>query len=220
MKLYSLYIMYALFLLFGLGCDEGKIYPDETVDSGRTATVSLSFTGLKAWPKENMLSLCAFGEDKSKPLQTQRISKPAEDGKRLKLRLNNVTPDTRSIEVAVISRGLRLVYSYYTSPVDDSDEPLNLSVGELDCLSCHGGGSGLAGQLDLRDDVAYKSLVNVKAPLSEEGKNYVTPGDINDSFLLDILEDNPVHKDMFNSSGKQEVLALIQGWILGGALDN
>ena len=211
MKLYSLYIMYALFLLFGLGCDEGKIYPDETVDSGRTATVSLSFTGLKAWPKENMLSLCAFGEDKSKPLQTQRISKPAEDGKRLKLRLNNVTPDTRSIEVAVISRGLRLVYSYYASPVDDSDEPLDLSVG---------GGSGLAGQLDLRDDVAYKSLVNVKAPLSEEGKNYVTPGDINDSFLLDILEDNPVHKDMFNSSGKQEVLALIQGWILGGALDN
>ena len=34
------------------------------------------------------------------------------------------------------------------------------------------------------------------------------------------VEDNPVHKDMFNSSGKQEVLALIQGWILGGALDN
>ena len=185
--------MYALFLLFGLGCDEGKIYPDETVDSGRTATVSLSFTGLKAWPKENMLSLCAFGEDKSKPLQTQRISKPAEDGKRLKLRLNNVTPDTRSIEVAVISRGLRLVYSYYTSPVDDSDEPLDLSVGELDlasfkrvqaqvfdlnCLSCHGGGSGLAGQLDLRDDVAYKSLVNVKAPLSEEGKNYVSSAKI------------------------------------------
>ena len=181
------------------------------------------------------ISLCAFGEDKSKPLQTQRISKPAEDGKRLKLRLNNVTPDTRSIEVAVISRGLRLVYSYYTSPVDDSDEPLDLSVGELDlasfkriqaqvfdlnCLSCHGGGSGLAGQLDLRDDVAYKSLVNVKAPLSEEGKNYVTPGNINNSFLLDILENNPVHKDMFNSSGKQEVLALIQGWILGGALDN
>ena len=118
--------------------------------------------------------------------------------------------------------------------MDDSDEPLDLSVGELDlasfkriqaqvfdlnCLSCHGGGSGLAGQLDLRDDVAYKSLVNVKAPLSEEGKNYVTPGNINNSFLLDILENNPVHKDMFNSSGKQEVLALIQGWILGGALD-
>ena len=105
-----------------------------------------------------MLSLCAFGEDKSKPLQTQRISKPAEDGKRLKLRLNNVTPDTRSIEVAVISRGLRLVYSYYTSPVDDSDEPLDLSVGELDlasfkrvqaqvfdlnCLSCRWRGIGI-----------------------------------------------------------------------------
>ena len=78
----------------------------------------------------------------------------------------------------------------------------------------------MACHLDIMDDVAYKSLVNVKAPLSEEGKNYVTPGNINNSFLLDILENNPVHKDMFNSSGKQEVLALIQGWILGGALDN
>ena len=47
MKRYRQYIMYAVLLLFGLGCDEGKIYPDETVDSGRTATVSLSFTGLK-----------------------------------------------------------------------------------------------------------------------------------------------------------------------------
>lgn len=131
MKRYSQYIMYALFLLFGLGCDEGKIYPDETVIPGEPATVSLSFTGRKLGRRRIMLSLCAFGEDKSKPLQTQRISKPAEDGKKLKLRLNNITPDTRSIEVAVISRGLRLVYSYYTSPVDDSDESLDLSVGEL-----------------------------------------------------------------------------------------
>ena len=104
-------------------------------------------------------------------------------------------------------------------------EPLDLSVGELDlvsfkrvqaqvfdlnCLSCHGGGDRDWPVSWILGTMAYKSLVNVKAPLSEEGKNYVTPGDINDSFLLDILEDNPVHKDMFNSSGKQEVLALIK----------
>lgn len=88
------------------------------------------------------------------------------------------------------------------------------------CLSCHGESTSLAGNLDLRPEVAYKSLVNVKAPMSEEGKNYVTPNSINNSYLLEILEDNPIHKDMFNSAGKREIIALIQTWIQGGALDN
>lgn len=50
----GLYILAALFII---SCDEGKIYPDDTVDSGRTATVTLTFDGLGAWPKKNYLSL-------------------------------------------------------------------------------------------------------------------------------------------------------------------
>lgn len=41
----GLYILAALFII---SCDEGKIYPDDTVDSGRTATVTLTFDGLGA----------------------------------------------------------------------------------------------------------------------------------------------------------------------------
>ena len=72
----------------------------------------------------------------------------------------------------------------------------------------------------LRENTAYKSLVNVKAPVSEEGMNYVTPGDPHNSFILEILEENPIHKDMFNSTGKQEILALIKTWIQEGAPNN
>lgn len=225
-----------LLLLLFMGCDEGTIYPDETpIDSGRTATVTVSFFDLKAWPKKNYLSLSAFGEDKSQPLLAKRISKPTAEGSKLTIKLNDLKAETKTIEIAVISNGQKLIYSYFTYPVEEMKDEIDIPVGDLrlgsfnrvqsqvfdlNCLSCHGTGNGLAGGLDLRDGVAYKSLVNVKAPISEDGKNYVTPGDLNDCYLLDVLENNSRHKDMFNSSGKQEVLGLIQGWILGGALDN
>ena len=38
--------------------------------------------------------------------------------------------------------------------------------------------------------------------------------------LIDILEDNEYHKDMFNSTGKQEILGLIKTWIDAGAENN
>ena len=79
---------------------------------------------------------------------------------------------------------------------------------------------GLAGYSYNAQYVQKQEIKHFTAFFSVTGKMLNTQNDINDSFLLDILEDNPVHKDMFNSSGKQEVLALIQGWILGGALDN
>ena len=235
MKRYSKYIIYTLLLLVGIGCDDGRIYPEEEVETGRSAVVTVSFKNLKAWPKENMISLCSFGEDRTQPLQTQRISKPTSENKVFHLTLNNVTPETRSVEIAVISRGLRLIYSYYATEVSSASDKIELSIDKIDlasfkriqaqvfdkaCLSCHGESTSLAGQLDLRPKVSYKSLVNVQAPMSKEGKNYVTPKSINNSYLLDILEDNPIHSDMFNSAGKQEIIALIQAWILGGALDN
>lgn len=226
----------SLFLLLFAGCDEGTIYPDDTIDSGRTASVTVTFNGINAWPKENYLSLAAFGEDAQIPLLTKRISKPTLEGKERTIKLNNLSPETKSIEIAIVSNGKKLIYSYHSHPVEKNEDHLDLDFGVLDlasfdriqsqvfktsCLSCHGeSSSGLSGKLDLRKEAAYKALVNVEAPLSKDGKNYVTPGNPNNSFLLDILEDNPIHKDMFNSYGKQEVVGLIETWIKRGAADN
>lgn len=235
MKPNNLYLLCILWSLFCAGCDEGSIYPDKTIDTGHTATVTVTFTGLDAWPEENTLSLCAFKEDRSTPVLSKRITKPGKEGRQTTLQLNNLPPDTKTIELVVISRGLKVVYSYYSYPIDGTETETKIAVGEVDlanfhriqsqvfdlnCLSCHGGSSTLAGGLDLRDAAAYQALVNVKAPLSPEEKNYVTPETPENSYLLDILEENPYHKDMFNSSGKQEVLGLIETWIKRGASDN
>ena len=56
-------------------------------------------------------------------------------------------------------------------------------------------------------------------PHSAKGKNYVTPGDLNNSYLLDVLEhDN--HIDIFNGAEQREVRALIRTWIKAGAENN
>ena len=47
-----------------------------------------------------------------------------------------------------------------------------------------------------------------------------SPGNAEESYLIDILEDNEYHKDMFNSTGKQEILGLIKAWIDAGAENN
>lgn len=35
------------------GCDDGKIYPDDSIDAGRTVTIQVSFTGVRAYPDYN-----------------------------------------------------------------------------------------------------------------------------------------------------------------------
>ena len=114
MKWHPLYYIGIGLLLYFTACDEGKIYPEEIIDTGRTATLTVTFTGLEAWPRENTLSLCSYSEDKSQPLLSKRITKPTREGKEVTVTLNNLPAETRTIELAVISRGLKEVYAYYT----------------------------------------------------------------------------------------------------------
>ena len=47
---------------------------DSSIDAGRTVTIQVSFTGVRAYPDYNMLTFAAFGEDAHEPLLTQRLS--------------------------------------------------------------------------------------------------------------------------------------------------
>ena len=207
-------------------CDEGKIYPDDTIDSGRTATVTLHFTHLDAWPQKNSMSLIS--------ILVKRILEPSSEAEAVTVTLNNLTENTHSIAVAVVTSGMSLVHAYQSFPINASEESLTLpettievasfsriqtQVFNAKCVMCHGGSTTTAGDLDLTAAKAYNSLINVKAPHSDEGKNYVTPGDLNNSYLLDVLEhDN--HIDIFNGAEQREVRALIRTWIKAGAENN
>ena len=71
-------------------CDEGKIYPDDTIDSGRTATVTLHFTHLDAWPQKNNMSLISLGEDGVTPILVKRILEPSSEAEAVTVTLNNL----------------------------------------------------------------------------------------------------------------------------------
>ena len=175
-----------------------------------------------------------LGEDGVTPILVKRILEPSSEAEAVTVTLNNLNGNTRSIAVAVITSGMSLVHAYQSFPVNASDESLTLpettievasfsriqtQVFNAKCVMCHGGSTTTAGDLDLTAAKAYQSLINVKAPHSAKGKNYVTPGDLNNSYLLDVLEhDN--HIDIFNGAEQREVRALIRTWIKAGAENN
>jgi hypothetical protein len=181
------------------------------------------------------VTVAVIGEDGSTITLTKRINKPSKSDQKVTIRLNNLKENTKSIDIAVISNGQSLIYSYYSFPIDNSMETITLPIENLNlasfdriqkqvfetsCIACHGGSTHISGNLNLTEDKAYAALVNVEAPLSPEKKKYVSPGNAEESYLIDILEDNEYHKDMFNSTGKQEILGLIKTWIDAGAENN
>lgn len=221
--------VFLMALLFS--CDEGKIYPDTTIETGRTATLALSFKGLGAWPKKNYLCFAAFDE-KGAPALVKRILNPNNETEQVKITLNGLPESTKEVGVAVISNGEDVIYTYFTYPAEPAEESVAVPSQVLDlalfdrvqgqvfnqnCVACHGGSTHLSGNLDLTVGKAYSALVEAPAPLSPEGWLYVAPGNPDESYLLEILENNDYHKDMFNSTGKQEVIGLIKTWISEGA---
>jgi mono/diheme cytochrome c family protein len=86
------------------------------------------------------------------------------------------------------------------------------------CVGCHGVG-GNAG-LDLRPDVSHGNLVNI--PSTQSALALIEPEEPDDSWLyLKITGQQNVGSEMPPGSGLDSTAAaLIQTWIMEGALDN
>ncbi|WP_455523512.1 hypothetical protein [Porphyromonas endodontalis] len=223
-------------LLFGLSsCDEGKIYPEEKpIDQGRTASIALHFQNTPAWPLKHTLSIVCLGEDPAKALVNKRLLKASSEEETIYGNLYNIPSETKTIAIAVMSTGGKVVYPFVSFPVEAGDQPLTFPETTIDlasfqriqeqvfnqkCIACHGGSTNAAGDLFLNADRSYAGLVGVKAPHSADGHNYVTPGDPDVSYLVEIFSKKN-HEDIFAGRERSEVLNLIRTWIKEGAGNN
>jgi len=90
-------------------------------------------------------------------------------------------------------------------------------------VGCHdGGGPGLPRSMDLRAGASYGSIVNVAS--QQVGYARVTPGDPDNSYLVDKLEGNQAAGTARMPFGgpflSQGTIDMIRQWITDGALDN
>ena len=216
------------------GCDEGKIYPEETTAHTMFARLDVTLKGKEAWPQKDLIVLAAFGDDASIPVATTVIPEPTAVGSTASVSLG-LTGDEKTLAVSIVTKGTtrQSVYNFYTYPISEFGEEITLPIKEIDlasfgriqkqifdagCAACHGGSTTAAAGLYLTEGKSYDAIVERAASLSGEGKKIVCPGKPDESFIMDILQGDIVrynHSDIFAST--PEFITLMKTWISEGA---
>lgn len=216
-------------------CDDGRIYPDDVIveREGGTVRVSGQVSGQGSWASGYSLVLASFSDD-SEYAKTAKGLSVAADGT-MDLVLSGIPSEVTTIEICAINKLRKRLVSFYRYDYTEQNDTVRIDAGTLDvgmfhavqtnvfdrtCTSCHGGSTSAAAGLYLTAERSYDALVNVPADLSPEGLNYVTPGNVDSSFLHQVLNTDVSaswsmdHIDMITSS---DLLNLVDDWIENGA---
>lgn len=229
-QFYTFYLLAVWSVLFS-SCDDGDLpvaTPEEA--DGFKATMQVSFRGLEAWPSAYDLVFAAYGTDAETPLLSKQIAAPKSESDVVTLSLNGLPDETQALGISLLTKGRKLIYSYYLCPSDGKD--IVLPVDQIDvacfdriqtqvldryCVACHGDSDHAAAGLHLSTGKSYSSLVNQVADLSPEGRYYVLPGSAKKSFLPQILSEDIVRYNHTDVLPEAELLTLINTWIDNGA---
>lgn len=216
------------------GCDEGKIYPEETTTHTMFARLDVTLKGKEAWPQKDLIVLAAFSDDNSLPVATTVIPEPTASSNTASVSLG-LTGSEKMLAVSIVTKGTtrQVLYNFYTYPITEFSEEITLPVKEIDlasfdrvqklifdanCVACHGGSTTAAAGLYLTEGKSYDAIVERAASLSGEGKMIVCPEKPDESFIMDILQSDIVrynHSDIFAST--PEFITLMKTWITEGA---
>lgn len=215
-------------------CDEGKIYPDDTVvgSSGMSVTVKGTFQGCSGYENSDYgIVVAAFKDGDDFAV----VSKPLADGSD-DIVLKNVDPTVSTVEVCVISRLRERVFTVASMAVSPSaGTDLTFNAGDLDvapfavissqiftttCAQCHGATGTAAARLDLMPGAAYGDLVNVPSTVVE-GEMRVKPGDASASTLWQAVATDVSELWKFDHSNLLTSVKydFIREWINSGADD-
>jgi hypothetical protein len=223
-----------MMLLFS--CDSGDIYPKEYErNEGITVSATFVFDNPDAFPNDYPLIFGAFDNEQSTPLASVRVMKP-KNGEPVKVSIDNLSLNATSIMLCLTNLGRQPVFTLFrqdinVATVHDSiiipESTINLVSYEriqilvfeqYTCVSCHQGTTG-AGNLLLTADKSYNALVN-KISSKNPAKNRVTPADINNSFLLDVLEkekdDIGLTQPHTSFVTRNDDIVLLKEWIKNG----
>jgi hypothetical protein len=220
--------------MFLFSCDSGDIYPKEYErNEGITASATFVFDNPNAFPEDYPLIFGAFEDKQSIPLASVRIMKP-KNNEPVKVSIDNLSPDTKFLMLCLTKLGRQPEFTLFEKDINidlagDSivipetniklvsyERIQNLVFEQYTCLSCHGESPG-AGNLLLTADKSYNALVNIVSS-KNPAKNRVTPSDINNSFLLEVLKDENLDLNRPHTGfvTRNDDIVLLKEWIKNG----
>lgn len=229
----SVWILASLPLVCG-GCDDGKIYPDNsTMDTtGFTLTMKGEIEGCSQYDGSGYtVALAAFQEGNEFAVVSKNLSDGADD-----VSVTNIDRNVSTVEVCIINRLRKRVVTLVSENVSGATgDDVIFNVGEVDvapfnainsdiftttCLQCHGGTGTAAAGLDLNAARAYADIVNVPSRVVE-GEMIVNPGNAPASTLWQIVATDVSESWRFDHSNllTSEKSSFIEFWINNGAHD-
>lgn len=215
-------------------CDEGKIYPDNTVSEagGTSVRLTAALKGADTWGAGYRLAIAGFSENDEYAVISKNID--GGDGE-IDVTLSGIGQDVTSVELCVLDGLRRRVATLAATGVTGGQQSsVSFDAGEVDagmfsviqrdvfsttCANCHGASSHAAAGLYLTDGQSYGSLVGVESTVVSGGTR-VRPGDASSSVLYQALSTDMSavwHYDHSVEIPSESTLAMIKSWIDGGA---
>lgn len=218
--------------LFATGCDDGKIYPDNSgvATTGFTVTMKGELTGCDQYADtQYTVALAVFEDDNEFAVVSKNLNDGNDD-----ISMTNVDRKVSTVEVCIINRLRKRVITLLSKSIDTTEDVV-FNIGELDaapfavicseifnktCLQCHGGTETPAAGLDLNASKAYSDIVN-KPSTVVEGEMIVNPGNASASTLWQVVATDISESWRFDHSNllTSEKSSFIESWINNGAHD-
>lgn len=216
------------------GCDDGKIYPDNsTIEAtGFTLTMKGEIAGCTQYDGSGYtVALAAFEEGNEFAVVSKNLDDGSDD-----VSVTNVDRKVSTVEVCIINRLRKRVVTLASENVAEAtDNDVIFNVGTLNvspfsginhdiftttCLQCHGGTETPAAGLDLNPSKAYADIVDVPSTVVE-GEKIVAPGDASASTLWQIVATDISESWRFDHSNllTSDKSSFIEFWINNGAHD-
>lgn len=232
----KLFIIPVLILWVMTACDSGDIYPKDESKEVFDIEVNAAFSlvNTEAFPENYNIILGTFIGTSPYPTSHKVISK-TENGK-VNISLTEVPKGTTSIRLCLTDKvENKAIYSFFQYPlsgtpqedIDIPEETINLApFGRVQnqvfsqCLLCHGNSSTVSGNLKLTEEFSYSQLINIASEVSPS-KMRVTPDNVQNSFLIDVLEDATSARydhTKITTLKLPDDIVLIKNWIENGAL--